>query len=345
MMNKSSLGSVGVVGASGYGGVELIRLLQAHPDFTVTVVAGGTSAGAQLSELFPSLAVDAVLTTSDAAALVGCDLVFLATPHEVSLELAPQLLGQGARVVDLSGAFRLPAEAFADWYGMAHPVPDLAPAVYGLPELFGQGIAQADLVANPGCYPTAALLALAPLSDLVDPASVHIAGLSGTSGAGKGLRDTLHVTHAGQNVAAYGAPRHRHTPEIEQGWHRLTGADVPVTFTPHLLPMARGLLATVTATLQPDVDGAQVRVAAEKLYADQPFVTVLRDGTWPSTTYLRGGNGAHLGVAVDHRTNRVTASCAIDNLGKGAAGQAIQNANLMAGLAQDTGLTATGMYP
>ena len=334
-----------MVGASGYGGVEVIRLLQAHPQFTVTVVAGGASAGADLAELFPSLGVAAVLAPSSAEALDGCDLVFLATPHEVSLELAPQLLAQGQRVIDLSGAFRLPPDTFGDWYGMAHPAPELAPGVYGLPELFGEGIADASLVANPGCYPTAALLALAPLRELVDPASVHIAGLSGTSGAGKGLRDELHVTHAVQNVAAYGAPRHRHTPEIEQGWGRLTGTTVPVTFTPHLLPMARGLLATVTATLQPDVDAAQVRVAAEKLYAEQPFVTVLRDGAWPSTTYLRGGNGAHLGLAVDPRTNRVTASCAIDNLGKGAAGQAIQNANLMAGLPQDTGLGATGMYP
>lgn len=344
-MNTSAILTIGVVGASGYGGVELIRLLQGHPEFTVTVVAGGSSAGADLNEVFPSLGVSAVLAPSSADALAGCDLVFLATPHEVSLDLAPRLLDNHQRVVDLSGAFRVSAEVFSDWYGMAHPAPALTPAAYGLPELFADGIAGAALVANPGCYPTAALLALAPLRELVDPASVHIAGLSGTSGAGKGLRDELHVTHAGQNVAAYAAPRHRHTPEIEQGWGRLTGAEAAVTFTPHLLPMARGLLATVTATLQPDVDAAQVRVAAEKLYAEQPFVTVLREGSWPSTTYLRGGNGAHLGVAVDPRTNRVTASCAIDNLGKGAAGQAIQNANLMAGLPQDTGLTATGMYP
>ena len=344
-MNSSSVRTIGVVGASGYGGVELIRLLQGHPAFTVAVVAGGSSAGVDVGEVFPSLGVSAVLAPSSAEALAGCDLVFLATPHEVSLDLAPQLLDNHQRVVDLSGAFRLPADAFSDWYGMDHPAPALAPAAYGLPELFGDGIADARLVANPGCYPTAALLALAPLRELVDPASVHIAGLSGTSGAGKGLRDELHVTHAGQNVAAYGAPRHRHTPEIEQGWGRLTGTEAPVTFTPHLLPMARGLLATVTAALHPDVDAAQVRVAAEKLYAEQPFVTVLREGSWPSTTYLRGGNGAHVGLAVDPRTSRVTASCAIDNLGKGAAGQAIQNANLMAGLPQDTGLTATGLYP
>ena len=345
MMMHNEVRSIGVVGASGYGGVELVRLLQAHPHFTVDVVAGGSSAGAELSEVFPNLDVNVALVASDAPGLQGCDLVFLATPHEVSLELGLQLLDQGQRVVDLSGAFRLSAEAFGDWYGMTHPAPHLAPAVYGLPELFAEGIAQAPLVANPGCYPTAALLALAPLGELVDAASVHIAGLSGTSGAGKGLREELHVTHAGQNVAAYGAPRHRHTPEIEQGWERLTGTPATVTFTPHLLPMARGLLATVTATLLPDVDSAQVQVAAEKLYADQPFVKVLREGSWPSTTYLRGGNGAHLGLAVDPRTNRVTASCAIDNLGKGAAGQAIQNANLMAGLPQDTGLSATGLYP
>lgn len=344
-MNNTAIRSIGVVGASGYGGAELLRLLQVHPTFAVRAVTGGGAAGRPVNEVWPNLELDAVLAASEADALDGCDLVFLATPHEVSLDLGPALVQRGQLVVDLSGAFRLDAATFAEWYRMEHPAPQLAPAAYGLPELFGEAIADAALVANPGCYPTAALLALAPLRELVDPSSVHIAGLSGTSGAGKGLRDELHITHAGQNVAAYGAPRHRHTPEIEQGWQRLTGAAAAVTFIPHLLPMARGLLATVTATLLPDVDGSQVRIAAEKQYADEPFVKVLADGTWPSTTYLRGGNGAHLGVAVDARTGRVTASCAIDNLGKGAAGQAIQNANLMAGLPHDTGLSAVGVYP
>ena len=344
MVNKERI-AVGIAGASGYGGAELLRLLAGHPTFGVKVLAGGATAGRPLSEVFPHLRDDTPLAASEPGSFADCELVFLATPHELSASLAPALVAAGTKVVDLSGAFRLDAATFEQWYGMPHPAPDLAPAVYGLPELFPDEIPAASLIANPGCYPTAALLALLPLRDLVAPESVHIAGLSGTSGAGKGLRDELHVTHAVGNVAAYAAPAHRHTPEIEQAWARLTGAHAPLTFTPHLIPMPRGLLCTVTADLLPDVDADQVRQAAEKTYQDSPFVAVLPPGQWPSTTHLRGSNGAALGVAVDSRTSRVTASCAIDNLGKGAAGQAIQNANLMFGLDQQTALSAVGLYP
>ena len=339
-MNKIA---VGIAGASGYGGAELLRILGSHPQFAVEVIAGGATAGLPLDEVFPHLGSDRELVASEAGAFEGCDLVFLATPHELSLELAPALVGAGAKVVDLSGAFRLSSEEFEQWYGMAHPAPALAPAAYGLPELFGDDIPGADLVANPGCYPTAALLALAPLRDLVAADSVHVAGLSGTSGAGKGLRDELHFTHAAANVAAYGAPKHRHTPEIEQAWGRLTGNPAPVTFTPHLVPMPRGLLCTVTARLRPEVEAGEVRAAFDKAYAGAPFVR-MADG-WPSTTHVKGSNAAVVGAATDPRTNRVTASCAIDNLGKGAAGQAVQNANLLFGLAETTGLSAVGLYP
>ena len=342
MMNTIA---VGVAGASGYGGGELLRILDGHPGFEAVVVAGGTSAGRTVRDVFPHLHSDAVLAPSQPQSFAGCEVVFLATPHELSLELAPELLAGGARVVDLSGAFRLPAAVFEQWYGMAHPAPDLAPAAYGLPELFGDDLAGQSLVANPGCYPTAALLALAPLRDLVEPDSVTIAGMSGTSGAGKGLRNELHISHAAANVAAYAAPAHRHTPEIEQAWGRLTGAPAPVTFTPHLVPMPRGLLCTVTAALRPGVDAVEVRRSAEKAYAAEPFVTLTADGTWPSTTYLRGSNSATVGLAVDVRTGRVTASCAIDNLGKGAAAQAVQNANLLTGLPATAGLSTGGMYP
>ena len=343
-MNKSVV-SVAVVGASGYGGAELIRILSGHPGFDVTVMTGGRAAGSDLDDVFPHLGMSAQLAPSTPDAVAGCELVFLATPHEASLELAPQLVAAGQRVIDLSGAFRLDAAPFGEWYGMTHPAPDLAPAVYGLPELFEANIAGADLVANPGCYPTASLLALAPLAGLVEPASVHITGLSGTSGAGKGMREELHFTHASSNVAAYGAPRHRHTPEIEQAWERLTGVAAAVTFVPHLVPMPRGLLATVTATLLDHVEASDAADALAKTYDGQPFVRVLPAGRWPSTTHLRGGNGATVGMACDSRTGRVTVCCAIDNLGKGAAGQAVQNANLMFGLPATTGLTAMGIYP
>lgn len=345
MMNMLQSISVGVAGASGYAGGELLRILAGHPVFEVAVVAGGASAGRSLAEVFPHLASDQVLAEAVPDSFDGCEVVFLATPHQLSLDLAPALIGHGARVVDLSGAFRLAADVFEQWYGSSHPAPELAPAVYGLPELFGDDVAGATLVANPGCYPTAALLALAPLRDLVEPDSVTISGMSGTSGAGKGLREELHVSHAAANIAAYGAPAHRHTPEIEAAWARLTGHHAAVSFTPHLVPTPRGLLCTATAALRSGVAASEVRRSLEKTYAAEPFVSVVAEGAWPSTTHLRGSNAAAVGIAVDGRTGRVTASCAIDNLGKGAAGQAVQNANLLVGLPHDTGLSRVGMYP
>ena len=338
---------VGIVGGSGYGGAELLRLLAGHPTLKVRTVAARASAGRDLAEVFPHLGMSGTLAPSEPEALDGCDLVFLATPHEASMGLAPALLEQGAAVVDLSGAFRLDAATFTDWYGLEHTAPDLAPAVYGLTEPLRADLEGARLVANPGCYPTAALLALWPLASLVDPASVVIAGLSGTSGAGKGLRDELHVSHAVANVSPYGAPRHRHTPEIEALWARAVGLAQPVqiTFTPHLVPMARGLLATVTADLTEAADADAVHAAYAERYATEPFVTLLAGGTWPATTHTVGGNAAHVGVAVDARTRRVTAACAIDNLVKGAAGQAIQNANVLLGLPETAGLSAAGVYP
>lgn len=343
MMNKEW--AVGVAGASGYSGAELLRILAGHPAFEVTAVAGGVSAGLRLDEVFGHLDSTLTLQAATPETFAGCDIVFLATPHELSLDLAPPLLDAGTIVVDLSGAFRLPPGDFEQWYGLAHSAAELAPAPYGLTEWFGDDVAGATLVANPGCYPTAALLGLAPLRDLVAPDSVHITGLSGTSGAGKGLREELQLSHAANHVAAYGSPAHRHTPEIERAWNRLTGGQAAVTFTPHLVPMPRGLLCTSTAALLPDVDAAQVRQALEKAYADQPFVRVLAEGQWPSTAHVRGCNAAVVGIAVDPRSARVTTSCAIDNLGKGAAGQAVQNANVAVGLDQGTGLGAVGVYP
>lgn len=338
---------VGIVGGSGYGGAELLRLLAGHPTLKVRTVAARASAGRDLAEVFPHLGMSGTLAPSEPEALDGCDVVFLATPHEASMALAPALIEQGATVVDLSGAFRVDATTFTEWYGLDHTAPALAPAAYGLTEALRGDLEGARLVANPGCYPTAALLALWPLAALVDPSSVVIAGMSGTSGAGKGLRDDLHVSHAVANVSPYAAPRHRHTPEIETFWARAAGlADpVPVTFTPHLVPMARGLLATVTADLVETADIDAVRAAYADRYDTEPFVTLVAEGTWPATTHTVGGNAAHIGVAVDPRTRRVTASCAIDNLVKGAAGQAIQNANLLLGLPETAGLTAAGVYP
>jgi N-acetyl-gamma-glutamyl-phosphate reductase len=340
---------IGIVGGSGYGGAELIRLLTTHPSFRLRTVAAGRTAGQALGDVFPHLlgtpAAQMVLAPAAPDSLQGCDLVFLATPHEASLELAPALLAAGSKVVDLSGAFRLTPEAFTRWYGLEHTAPQLAPAAYGLPELRRGELVDARLVASPGCYPTAALLAMAPLAGLVDPGSVSIAGMSGTSGAGKSLRDDLHVTHAIGNVAPYAAPRHRHTPEIAGVWRDLTATEASVTFIPHLVPMPRGLVCTVTADLAGAVTTEEVGAAYAAAYDAEPFVSVLPPGSWPQTAHVVGGNAAHIGLAVDDLTGKVVASCAIDNLGKGAAGQALQNANLILDQPEDAGLSAGGVYP
>ena len=334
---------IGIVGGSGYGGAELLRLLAQHPTFKVRTVAAGSSAGRELAEVFPQLGITGTLAPSEPDALEGCEVVFLATPHDVALALAPPLADAGSTVVDLSAAFRLDAATFTAFYALEHTAPDRTPAPYGLPELFRDDLPGAAIVAGPGCYPTAALLALALLAGLVDPASVVVAGMSGWSGAGKGLRDDLHASHAHGNVTAYAAPGHRHTPEIEQQWGRLTGSPAPVTFTPHLVPMARGLVCTATATLTGDP--AAVRDAYLDAYAAEPFVTVEAEGAWPQSTHTVAANTARVGVAVDARTGRVTASCALDNLTKGAAGQAIQAANVAVGLPETAGLPTAAAYP
>lgn len=339
--------SVGVAGASGYGGGELLRLLDAHPSLKVATVTGGEQAGRSVAEALPHLAglpvADLTLQRSEAEALAGCDVVFLATPHGLSLELAAPLLDAGARVIDLSGAYRLDAATFRSHYGQTHPDPARAPAPYGLPELFREGLADAPLVAVPGCYPTAALLALAPLAGAIDPASIVVAGLSGTSGAGRKQRPDLHASHAFGNAAAYGAPGHRHEPEIAARFAEVSGATPALTFVPHLIPTSRGELCTVVASLSPAAAG-DVAGAAARRYVDEPFVTVLAE-EWPATAHVAGGNAAHVRVAVDADAGRVVASCAIDNLVKGAAGQAIQCANAVLGLPETAGLSPAGVYP
>ncbi len=342
---------LGIVGASGYGGAELLRLTAAHPALEVAVVAAHSQAGTPISDLFPNLAGTRVFDEVALDALADCDAVVLAAPHGAALELAPQLVEAGVPVVDLSAAFRLSVDGFATWYGETHPRADLAAGdpqaaegvVYGLPELgHRDAVRTARLVANPGCYPTATLLGLAPLADLLVHGSVVVDAKSGTSGAGRAAKDGLHFSHVHGDLAAYGAPNHRHTGEIE---HWLPGELGRVSFTPHLVPMARGLLATCYATLAEDVGSEQVHAALRDAYAAEPFVHVLAPGRFPHTKALAGSNGCQLSAVVDERTRRVTVTSAIDNLGKGAAGQALQNVNLRLGLEETTGLTTIGVYP
>lgn len=344
---------VGIVGASGYGGAELLRLLAGHPWLDVEVVAAHSQAGTQVAALFPNLPAAGRFDAVDRDRLAELDLVFLATPHEPALELGAQLHDAGTRVVDLSAAFRLSVEGFATWYGQTHPRPDLAAGdlrhldsvAYGLPELgLRSEIVAARLVANPGCYPTAALLALAPLQALIAPGSIVIDAKSGTSGAGRAPKDTLHFAHVHGDLAAYGAPTHRHTGEIER-WLPGAGELGAISFTPHLIPMSRGLLATCYAGLRDGVGASDVEVALRDAYDQEPFVHVLPAGTFPHTKALSGSNGCQLSAVVDPRTARVVVTSAIDNLGKGAAGQALQNANLLLGLDETAGLSAIGVYP
>jgi N-acetyl-gamma-glutamyl-phosphate reductase len=335
---------VGVVGASGYTGAELLRYLGAHPAFEPVLATSREFAGKPVASVYPNLRTELAFSELDAGALGSLDLAFLALPHGASMDIGAQLAKAGVAVVDLSADFRLhDARLYPEWFGAEHTAPDaLGDWVYGLPELHRDQIRQARAVANPGCYPTAALLALAPLAahGVIDPATIVVSAASGVSGAGRGVNAGVHFSHVDANFKAYGLPTHKHTPEIEQELAALTGAPVIITFVPHLVPMPRGLLATCVAALRP---GADPRALAAEFYAGERYVHVI--DMPPETKYTHGSNHALLHYAIDARAGRVVATAAIDNLGKGAAGQAIQNANLMFGLDESAGLGAHGVYP
>ncbi len=340
---------VGVVGASGYTGAELLRLLAGHSGLETAIATSREFAGQDIATVYPNLGAysgrpyDALHPDK----LGELDLVFLALPHGASMELGARLTVGGTRVVDLSADFRLDdAEAYPEWFGVPHTAPEwLGKWAYGLPELHRDEIKGHQAVANPGCYPTAALLALAPLvrASLIDPDSIVISAASGVSGAGRGLNPGVHFSHVDTNFKAYTVTGHKHTPEIEQELSRLAGSDVRVTFVPHLVPMPRGLLATCTASLAAGAGADAIGDAMSAAYTAEPFVRVT--AAPPETKYTLGSNAAHVWATADPRTGRAIAIAAIDNLGKGAAGQAIQNANLMLGLPETLGLPIEGVYP
>lgn len=344
---------VAVVGASGYGGGELLRLLLRHPEARLRVAVSETYAGRPLADSFPGLAKRTDLRFErygDGSQAAQCDVVFLAQENGRALETAPPLLEAGCRIVDLSADFRFrDPRLYADWYGATHTAPQWTrEAVYGLPELYREQIRHARLVGNPGCFPTAATLALAPLlrARRVDPDSIVIDAKSGISGAGRSKYGAdYHFPEANESVSAYKiAGAHRHTPEIEQTLSQIGGQAITVTFTPHLAPMTRGILATCYATLQePAALEALVGLYAE-CYAGEPFVAVLETGL-PGTKSVQGSNLCCLGLGVDSRNRRVTVVSVIDNLVKGAAGQAIQNMNLLCGFAETAGLEGGALWP
>jgi N-acetyl-gamma-glutamyl-phosphate reductase len=336
--------SVGIVGASGYTGVELLRLIAAHPDLEVVYATGDSQAGQRADTLYPSLTVaypGLVFEQYDEGEVAGLDLVFLGLPHEASMALAPSLYGKVGCLVDLSAAFRLKDPSlYPTWYGFEHDQPTLlADAVYGLPELYRSELRGARLVATPGCYVTAASLALAPLvrRGLVEPEGVIVDAASGVTGAGRSLKHSSLFATVDEDFTAYGLLDHRHTPEIEQ----VTGAQV--LFTPHLAPMSRGILATCYARPAAPVTTESLLAALAGAYEGEPFVAVRSSA--PSTKATLGTNAAHLTARFDPRTGYVVVLCAIDNLTKGASGGALQAANVALGLPETAGLTTVGLLP
>ena len=339
---------IGVVGGTGYTGVELLRLLALHPQVEISVITSRSDAGTHVSQMFPSLRghVDLSFTHPDVAQLHQCDLVFFATPNGIAMQQARALLDAGVRVIDLAADFRIRDVALWEkWYGMTHACPDLvAEAVYGLPEVNREKIKHARLVANPGCYPTAVQLGFIPLleSGLMDYDNLIADAKSGVSGAGRKAEIGILFSEAGDNFKAYSVNGHRHLPEIKQGLTQVAGREVGFTFVPHLVPIIRGIHATLYARVGRNVD---LQALFEKRYSHEPFVDVMPAGSHPETRSVRGANSCRIAVHRPQQGEVVVILSVIDNLVKGAAGQAVQNMNIMFGLVENTALTNLPLLP
>jgi N-acetyl-gamma-glutamyl-phosphate reductase len=341
-----------IVGATGYGGAELIRLLQAHPFVQVTSVVSTSHAGIPITDGFPHLNTIVVdmLDELNVELIAGkADLVFLATPAGVSSALSPKLLAAGLKVIDLSGDFRLKSpEVYEQWYNRkAASEADLSKAVYGLCEVFGNEAQGVDFISNPGCYATATLLGLIPAvkAGWIDPATIIVDAKSGVSGAGRGVSLNVHYAEVNENFSAYKVNKHQHIPEIEQALSRVAGHEVVTTFTTHLVPMTRGIMATMYGTISGGHSEEEFIQLYRNFYEGRRFVRIRSQGKWPATKEVSGSNYCDIGFAVDERTGRVTIISVIDNVVKGAAGQAIQNLNLMMGWDETTGLLFAPVYP
>ena len=339
---------VGIVGGTGYTGVELLRLLAIHPNVELSVITSRGEVGMAVAEMFPSLRGYVNLKFSDPAQvdLSGCDVVFFATPNGIAMQQARELLAKGVRVIDLAADFRIKdIPTWEKWYGMTHACPELvSEAVYGLPEINRVAIAKAKLVANPGCYPTAVQLGFMPLLEagVIDPTYLIADAKSGVSGAGRKAEVHALLAEAGDNFKAYGVAGHRHLPEISQGLTAMANRQVGLTFTPHLLPMIRGIHATLYAKLTKQVD---LQKLFEDRYLNEHFVDVLPKGSHPETRSVRGSNHCRIAVHQPQGGDTVVILSVIDNLVKGAAGQAVQNMNIMFGLSEMTGLNVVPLLP
>lgn len=340
---------IGIVGGTGYTGVELLRLLALHEDAEVVAITSRAESGRRLDDLYPNLRghYDLAFSEPDVAQLAACDVVFFATPHNVAMNMVPELLAAGARVIDLSADYRIrDPELWSRWYGEPHASPEILPqAVYGLPELNREQIASASLVACPGCYPTAVQLAMIPLlaRGLVDTQHLIASAASGASGAGRQAKVDLLLCEVADSFKAYGVAGHRHLPEIEACMADVAGCPVQLTFVPHMLPMIRGIHSTLFARL---VDmSVNLQALYEEWYADEPFVDVLPAGMFPQTRTVKGANRCQIGLQVPQGRDTAVVMSAIDNLVKGASGQAVQNMNIMLGLPEDRGLKQVGLLP
>ncbi len=344
--------NVAIVGASGYTGLELIRILYRHPEVAVTCLTSEQSAGKPISEVFPTLRerCDLLLENLEPVRVAEkADIIFTALPHKAAMEVVPTFLKLGKRVIDLSADYRLSDPAvYGAWYEPHLNPALLKKAVYGLPEVRRAKVRGAKLVANPGCYPTSIILGLAPLlkKGLIDPDSIIADSASGVSGAGRSAKVDSLYCEVNDGFKAYGVGGvHRHTPEIEQELSLLAGKELKITFTPHLVPMDRGILSTIYATPKKATTTEKLVTLYREFYDGEPFVRVLPQGSLPSTAFVRGSNFCDIAPLVDERTGRVVVFSAIDNLVKGASGQAVQNMNIVCGFPETMGLEGPGFFP
>ncbi len=349
-MSNAHKFKIGVVGGTGYTGVELLRLLVQHPNVELTAVTSRSEAGQPVASLYPNLRgrLDLPFSEPDLAQLAQCDLVFFATPNGVAMKMVPQLLDAGVRVIDLAADFRLRDPlAWEAWYGVPHACVDiLSEAVYGLPEMNRTAIAQARIVANPGCYPTAVQLGFLPLLEqgLIDKHHLIADAKSGVSGAGREAKVGSLLCETSESLKAYGVSGHRHLPEIRQGLTQIAGHEVGLTFVPHLTPMIRGIHATLYGRITVD-DAGDLQALFEERYRNEPFVDVMPQGSHPETRSVRGSNMCRMAIHRPQSGDTIVILSAIDNLVKGAAGQAVQNMNIMLGLAEIAGLEQIALMP
>ncbi len=342
---------VGILGATGYAGIELVRILSQHPYVEITTVVSQSFVGQKIQDIYPNLkgVVDATCEELNIDSIEqNCDVVFTALPHGVSKTVIPDLYSRGLKIIDLSGDFRYNnAETYEKWYGEKHTHPELLKySVYGLPELHREQIATSSLIGNPGCYTTCSILPLVPLltNKIIDTKNIIIDAKSGVSGAGRSVALDYHFCESTETMKAYKIGTHRHTSEIEQELSIAAREDITLSFTPHLIPVKRGILCTIYANLKEDYETSSLLEIFSKYYCDEFFIRIYEDGKLPEIKNVAGSNFLDIGVSVDKRLKRVVVVSALDNIIKGAAGQAIQNMNIMLGIDEKTGLMAPGLY-